>query len=367
MSKAKEWGFAEVWNRALESREERPVEPRDHMWAGELGKPPLEVFLKMKGVVPTNPPNARSLRKFEAGNTFEWLVSLVLKRAGILKESQQYIKYQFDGLVPVTGKADFIAGGTPDYEHWADELKALALPESFLNATGKIVEHMKTKYPEGLEDMHLEIKSCSAFMMNALEVKKVASKPHRLQLKHYLKGTNSPRGNVVYICRDDLRMMEIPVYNDNPIVEKEYRDAIEKVTGYYNLHKDTPVKDFLWKPATEGTLQWEYNANGIEGLPPLEKKIVFDEDMGKFARNWGVEYSSYLTMLYGFETQLQFEEYVGPTVARWNRVMGRVVRGDKMTDKNLAVLEELKAEGYDLKELASKFVVAAEEEETPAV
>jgi hypothetical protein len=62
----------------------------------------------------------------------------------------------------------------------------------------------------------------------------------------------------------------------------------------------------------------------MEGMPPLEQYIVWDVDWGRFTRNWGVEYSNYLTMLYGFETQLEFEEAVNPTVARWNSVLRRM-------------------------------------------
>ena len=83
------WGLSEVWNKSLEEQEQRPLSFRDHLWASELGKAPVDLWLKLRAVPPTNPPNPRSLRKFEAGNVFEWIVSLILKRAGILKESQR--------------------------------------------------------------------------------------------------------------------------------------------------------------------------------------------------------------------------------------------------------------------------------------
>jgi hypothetical protein len=407
------WKMGDAWNLALVSKAERPMKERDRVWASELGKANIEIFLKMRGVEPTNPPNARSKRKFEAGNMFEWVVGLVLKRAGILKENQKWVGYNYPGLVQVTGKIDYIAGGIPDYEHYKEHLAALELPEFFMAASQAIVENFAEKYPEGLADLFLEIKSCSSFMMDAMERTGNASKNHRLQLFHYLKAENFPRGNVVYICRDDLRMLEIPVEN-NAETEKEYRKAVEEISAFYQAHKDTPIEKFLIKPANDDELKWTWIP--LEGLPPLEKNLVWDEDLKKFARNWGVEYSAYLTMLYGYETQLQFEEEVMPIVSRWNRVLGRmktaysrvewlksyqkseidvviektpktaeskavkrqyiistegdqvylpddISKGYEMTAKNVDVIKEMQQSGFDPMALAPQYAGTAEEEE----
>lgn len=363
LPRSNNWTMSETWNAALVNKAERPAAPRSRIWASELGKPPIEVFLKMKGVEPTNPPNARSKRKFEAGNMFEWIVGLVLKRAGILKENQKWVGFQYADLVEVSGKIDFIAGGIPDYERWRADLSALGLPDFFMAASEALMTHFQERYPEGLGDLFLEIKSCSSFMMDSMERTKMASKNHRLQLFHYLKAENFPRGNVVYICRDDLRMLEIPVTNPSE-TEQEYRDAIQEITVYYEAHKNTPVEDFLIKPETSEE-RWLWNPNNLEGLPPLEKPIVWDKDLKKFARNWGIEYSSYLTMLYGFQTQLEFEQVALPVASRWNRVLGRIKDGAKMTPKNLEVIEEMRAAGFEVDALAAEYAGgSASEEET---
>jgi len=364
------WTMAGVWNAALVSKEDRPAQERSRVWASELGKPNIEIFLKMRGVQPTNPPNPRSKRKFEAGNMFEWIVGLVLKRAGILKENQKWVDYTYPGLIQVTGKIDFIAGGVPDYEHYRANLEALELPEFFMTASQAIVEHFQKNYPDGLGDLFLEIKSCSSFMMDAMERTQNASKNHRLQLFHYLKACNFPRGNIVYICRDDLRMLEIPVINstDNPemaSVESEYKEAIEQISAFYTAHKNTPLEKFLLKPDTSDELKWKWVQ--LDGLPTLEPVIVWDKDLRKFSRNWGVEYSSYLTMLYGFESQKQFEDMVMPIVARWNRVLGRVKDNAKMTPKNIDVIKEMQFNGFKVEELAPQYSGGEKEEEEVAV
>jgi len=328
------WGFSEVWNASLIEKKERELRQRDNLWASELGKAPIDLWLKMKATKPTNPPNARSLRKFEAGNVFEWIVALILKRAGILKESQRWSSYQYDGLLRVTGKADFIAGGKPNIEQWQKDIAILDLPEVFLRAGERILEYFAKNYPEGLDEMPLEIKSVSAFMFEALEKKQSSSKNHRLQVFHYLKSENRPAANLVYICRDDLRMMEYKILNPSK-VEDEYKEAIEKISGYFIRNEK----------------------------PPLEKPIGFSEDIGKFAKNFNVAYSGYLTMLYGFKDQKEFDDKYTPTVSKWNRVVARIKEGKDMTDKNNLVLKEIEEAGFNLNEIMKNFVSRGEEVE----
>ena len=99
------WGFAQIWNESLEEGNGRkPPQPRQKIWASEPGGSYIDRYLKMTGVEPSNPPNPRSLRKFEAGNIWEAIVGYVLKRAGILQSRQNWLTYTYEGLIPITGK-----------------------------------------------------------------------------------------------------------------------------------------------------------------------------------------------------------------------------------------------------------------------
>ncbi len=331
-----DWNFSQIWNKSLEEREEREVVERNHIWASELGKPYIDVYLKLRGTKPTNPPDARSRRKFEAGNIWEFIVKLILIRAGILQEEQTKAVFQYPGLIEVTGKMDFKAGGKPDWEKVKkdiEEFKALGLPEIFSRAVYNMIEHFEKNYPEGLEPRPLEMKSVSAFVFDLLENKKNASlKIHRLQIYHYLKSLNYKRGDVIYICRDDCRMMEVPVYL-NSFVEDEYKAYIEGITKYHNANEQ----------------------------PPLEKPVVFDEDFGKFSKNNMVAWSGYLSLLYGIENQGAFDEKYRPMAERWNRVLTRVKLGKKMTDKNLSALKEVEEAGFNIEAIMEKLVPEPEE------
>jgi len=323
----KMWGFAPIWNAGLSDISQRPMKVRDNIWASELGKAPIDLWLKMRAIEPTNPPNPRSMRKFEAGNVFEWIVSLILKRAGILQESQKWSSYQYPGLLEVTGKADFIAGGKPDIQKFEQEMINLELPDVFKRNGEKIIKYFANEFPEGLTEMPLEIKSVSSFIFEALEKNKSASKMHRLQTFHYLKSTNKPIATIVYICRDDLRMMEFLVENPSE-TETEYKEFIEKISKYHLSNE----------------------------RPPLEKAIEFSNDLGKFAKNFNVAYSGYLTMLYGFKDQAEFDAKHTPIVARWNRVLARIKAGDNITDKNKDVIKEIEDAGHILNNLIINFV-----------
>lgn len=290
----KDWTLSEVWNTAT-IPEEKEVKPRENMWASELGKGVADVVLKMRGEQPTNPPDGRARRKFEAGNIYEWVVRLVLLRAGILVKSQERLAHQYEGLVEVTGRLDFEAGGKPTYDEALESLQALELPDVINRASRAMVEYMKEKYPHGMESTIIEVKSVSVFMFEGLERTKQAMSHHRLQLAHYLKVKGYKRGVVIYLCRDDLRMFEAEVIMDDEL-EAEYRASIEEISRVY--------------------LSGE--------MPPLEPMVYYDEDSERFAKNWRVAYSNYLTKLYGIKNQGEFDEVYAPMVERWNRVLNRL-------------------------------------------
>ena len=332
------WSFYETWNKALEQREVKPPEPRQKIWASEIGGAYLDRFLKMKGVQQTNPPNARSLRKFEAGNILEWIVGLILKRAGVLINTQEWIQYQYEGLLPVSGRLDFISGGQPDYEKARKEIELLELPDFFNRATNQIIEHLKTNYPDGLEKIILEIKSCSSFMFERYEKHGLRSAgQHGLQLFHYLKAKDISEGHLVYISKDDLRMIEIEVLNPS-YIEKKYKNDISTMTDYFQSD--------VW--------------------PPPEKEIIYNEDTFKFSTNLKIEYSSYLKLIYGYDEPIQYREKWDKMVASWNRTVGRAIGGKNQTDLNKKVKLEIIENGFDFDEIiknAIEFGAKAEDED----
>lgn len=323
------WGLGGAWNAGLLLGKRREVTPREHIWASELGKPLVDNWLALRGTPITNPPNARSLRKFKAGNLFEHYVRVILLTAGILQKSQERVEHQYEGLIKVTGRLDFEAGGVPDYERGRAELEALMLPEDMLEMGQHIIAFMQEKYPNGVEDKVVEVKSCSGRMFDRY-VKLQGGKNHRQQLTHYLVGKNKRAGELIYLCRDSLRMLEVPVLNPSPDVDR-YKAEVERIT----------------------------KAMQSDEQPAIEPLIIFDSDLGKFSKNWGVEYSNYLTMLYGFERPDLYDAHVKPSIGRFNRVIKRMKDGATMTKNNLEAIAEMRKWGFD------PDIIVAEYDDTP--
>ena len=334
------WSFYQVWNESLEKRDERPLRKRENIWASELGGSFIDRYLKMNATPMTNPPNPRSLRKFEAGNLMEWIVGVVLKRAGILLESQGWNTFQYPGLLAVNGKTDYKAGGQPDWERAKSslsELTELGLPPIFEKLGNNIVSYFINKFGMNqLRNVTLEIKSCSAFMFENYERSKTANENHILQNFHCLKGQNEEEGHVVYISKDDLRLLEFGVFNPSPI-EDIYKKDIEIMTGYIRSKQE----------------------------PPLEKEIDFKVEFGKFYANWKVGYSNYLTKLYGYKDQMEFDNKYKPMVAQYNRVFKRCVLGQNMTKLNLDVIVEAKKQFPDFDDLVEKVKISGVLKEEP--
>lgn len=305
---APSWTFATIWNQSL-TRVERPARPRSNIWASEIGGSFIDRYLKMTGVPPSNAPNDRSLRKYMAGDVWEWICALVLKRAGILIEAQKKVAYQYPGLLAVMGKMDFLAGGQPDWERARREVNSLTLPEMLNNASLAIIARLEETYGnDPLKIMVMEIKSCSSFMFERYD-RTGANPHHEGQVFHYLKAENLDEGHLVYVCKDDCLLLECPVYNPSD-TEKYYKADIEQMTGYLET----------------------------QTVPEIEKEVQFDGL--RFSTNWKVEYSNYLTMLYDYKTPMEYRERWDKPVSDFNRVFKRCIIDAKMTDKNVAVIAE---------------------------
>lgn len=328
------WNLQQLWNECVYSQQ-RALEPRDYCYASEIGQPLVDRYLKMKAVTPTNPPNMRSLRKFEAGNLVEWVVRYVLERAGLINNTQERVMVEYPGMLRVSGRLDFLAGGKIDIERAKQDITSSHLPESIQASSLYIAEKLYEKFGDKeLEKKVLEIKSCSSFVMDMMEKTEKPIKHHRLQLFHYMKGLNL-NGELVYICKDDLRMMCFQ-YEPSGELEAEYIADLNAITHYFTSNI----------------------------RPPLERHIVVED--GKFKKNFGIEYSNYLKFLYDFDEPRDYADSVKSQVARWTRVIARYAKGDKITPKNEEVRAEIDKAGWaflQIVEQAKRYGVTEEEEE----
>lgn len=297
------WSLAGIWNASLDVNPPREYEPRDYIWASELGGSYYDRYWKMKGRKPTTPPNLRSRRKFEGGNLTEWIVLQILARAGVIKSSQEYI-VSTDDYTKVTGRADFTAGG---------DIKLLTerdvedLPETFGAMAEAIIAKLKEKYPEGLKDVNIEIKSCSGMMFD--RYLEAPSQLHGLQSFHYAHNTKRPT-MLVYVSRDDFRLAEWIILPKSQKWLKLYNE--DRITMALTL--DLKRKE-------------------------LNKEPLLTWDGKKFQKNWKIEYSNYLTD-YGFKRPSLYAKPAQSTALRLTNVVKRIRDGKELSKVNLKTLEE---------------------------
>lgn len=339
------WNFCVEWNQAINSVPEKPLVARNYCWASELGGSYVDRYLRMYAIPYTNPPNERSRRKFSVGEIFEWVVGMVMTSIGLLRQKQVRAEVDITGLLRVTGKMDFIAGGEIDWDKAEYEIKRIRevfalsnddIPRIVTHAIDYVFDKMKKRYKGKILMLAVyECKSISSRMFESV-VKKGAMPHHVLQGGHYIIGNQIGLAKIGYISKDDCLMEEFDVEN-SPALLKAYKLDIAQMTAYYN----------------EGQ-----RGRPLKHLPPIQKEVLFDEAVYRFEKNYKVEYSPYLKMLYNYDTPEAYRDKWTKQVGAWNRGFRNVVLGKKVQQKTLDNMTELKKLFPDL----DRYVLQARKE-----
>lgn len=314
------WNFTEVWNQAVLAPQQETKE-REYLWASELGGPLADLWLKWKGVEPTNTPDDGVQRKFMAADMWKYIVVSILQNAGLQVETQKEV--WTDLGLKVKGYTDLIAGGKPDFEKALESISLSQYDKRLCEMATAMINGLKQRYDgQELETLVLEIKSLSAFAMDKVERIGRPLVGHRYQIAHHLIGTGLQKGHIVYVCRDDCRLKEVEVVNDEQLLT-DYKAEIDCIAT-----------------ALAGNVQ------------PAPAPLILVED-GRFIKNFAVEYSRYLTLLYGFKSPADYRNQTQARVTRWNRVLKRLGNGLNLTRRNLGVLEEIRKAGFNPSEVAA--------------
>lgn len=335
-----DWNLAQLWNECA-FKEQRPLVKRDYIYASEIGYPFIDRYYKMKAVPYTNPPNNRSLRKFLAGNIWEYVVKQILVSCGVYKHEEVKVDaIPYDNCLSVHGRLDFKAGGYVDADLAMANVTSLQLPDFLFSIAERIINSLAGGT---LKEKILELKAVSTFAMDMVERRKSAVPNHVLQAYHYQKN-GKIQAEICYICKDDSRMAQFSL--DHKVTEKLYKADIEEMSYFFN--------------------------NNI--TPPPAPLANFDYSLGRFSKNLGVEYSPYLTKVYGFETPEDYRNSVS-FVEKWNRCLARYVLVSQgkltptgkpitITPKNIEVRNAIEKAGYNFQLLLDcRIELGASEEE----
>lgn len=285
----KSWSLQDVWNNSLKSQQ-WPVKPRNYIRASEIGYPMLDRYLKMMGEEPTNPFDDRILRKFQAGHVFEWIVGLVLKRAGLFQETQTEVKITGKDHLTVLGHLDFIAGGKPNMIKAGKAIMDMKLPFGLNTVALEVIKWLEKKYPDGMEETIYEVKTVNSlvFWRQFKSGMDKAYPHHQLQLYTYMKALKASSGHLIYISKDDLMLAEVEVKADEELEHKWHQD-VQTITSHYNNKQ----------------------------VPQREQDIVWNGEKKKFEANWLLSRSLYFDKITGIKKE-KWEEQVKRLVNRLN-------------------------------------------------
>lgn len=269
------FSISQIWNEKLTILKTE-VKKRDYISASDLGGSFLDRYLKMTGVKPSNDYDERTLRIFDAGNSFEWLITNTLKLAGIVQKLQSEIEIPATkNTLKVRGFADCIIGGLPDWDKAREQIKKETLPEWLLDKAGKLVGVLEKEYPDGIEPTVVEIKTINSRAFWGMKNRNpdgvfTGYDHHKLQLLTYLLGQEIKDGRLFYISKDDLMLEELAVKPTEELVKK-WQEDVEEMSCYY--------------------------LNQIE--PDPEPAVVFNKQRNHYETNWKLARSPYLTYITG--------------------------------------------------------------------
>ena len=300
-SKELAWSISAVWNRELIlGREEWSYKARSHIRSSELGLAFRDRWYRMRGIPASDPPDARTLRKFEAGHLFEWLVGQVLQKAGLVAKHNDFISVKLPGCAEVKGAYDYLVEPPKNWGEARENVRSMNYPRNLERISFKLVDYLQEKLPIiygaddeqaiGMKRMIYEIKSVNSMVFwSRVEILKKGYPHHRLQLFSYLEGKGILEGRLFYISKDDLTTIEAQVLLEDEETKEAFRKDVELMTEYTKS----------------------------DNLPPKENDLEFDEKKGKWKLNWKLEWSNYLTMITGMDKD-SWKSQAGKEMRRLN-------------------------------------------------
>lgn len=172
------YNIQELINSSL--KENRPNKIQTTWHPSSLGQCLTGAFLTRKGVCKKEFDD-RTLRVFKCGNLFENFVIDLIEKSGVPYEKQ--VRCESEEM-NMSGYIDIVVDGVP-----------------------------------------FEIKSKHSRSFHYMD-KQGAPVQHKMQLWSYLKMKNLPRGDLLYISKDDLCLRQYSVFLDDKDIEKLVMDEI---------------------------------------------------------------------------------------------------------------------------------------------
>ena len=242
-------------------------EPRERLWASDLGKMHIDTYLKLKGVPETNPTTGDGMFNMYMGKQIELGIIQMLKDCGVAHESQTRLEIKLDGCLPLTGKPDIVL----EVKDWEEAIKNVKVenddsnPERAESKKQKLIALMRDwqkRYPEGLPKTAFEIKSVSDWGYNNAKIIGWREAYHHyfLQTYTYLYGLDLPEVHLLFVSKGSKMMTEEIVILKNENDEAEWKKEIKELSdAFYSNTEPTPPPLMLKNGWGKDALNWNIN------------------------------------------------------------------------------------------------------------
>ncbi len=255
------WNVRDLLADLMAARAQASPEPREVIWASDLGKPYVDRWLQMKGVPYSNPPSGQELMTYYLGWQIEVGIEEMLLTCGLATRSQQVVKVHLEGYLPVVGRADLILE-VKDWEAILARLEEGSAedtsipPRELARREGlrRILTDWQARSPQGLGATVFEVKSLNsaAFKYHRGSDGLSSAYPHhRLQLYTYLRGLGLGEGHLLYVARDTGWMEEV-VVRPNEELERDWLSDVDTMSRYYLSDERPPLEPLK----VEGRENW---------------------------------------------------------------------------------------------------------------
>lgn len=197
---------------ALIKQKEREEKAINSWYLSGFGTPLIGRYMQRLGVATDLPPDKRLQRVFDVGNIFEdWVVGILKQNPNITVETQERVE---DKALGVSGRLDLLITDKATGERSIKELKSKQ-SKSF---------HYMVKKGQG------------------------ASLHNKLQLWGYLFLKKITKGSLVYISKDDLCMVEYPIFLDDNELRTQWLNELTILNYCWakQLCPPLPEKDSWW-------------------------------------------------------------------------------------------------------------------------
>lgn len=198
-----QFSIQDLINKAVMPEEEHP---KNSWWSTDLGKCLTGAYYRRMGLKPTTPLTEKEYRRFKTGNLFEDFVIEQIRKTGA----------EFETQVPIY-VPEWDLGGRID-----------------LKINGLIYEiksvHSQKFWKKDLPDFH-----------------------HKLQLWTYLYATQTPEGRLIYLSKDDLTILEFPIFLDDPQLKEE----VEKEVDILKTAWETKTPPLPPPTIIDGKINWQ--------------------------------------------------------------------------------------------------------------